>query len=111
MNLFTSTNGNNTTHFSDRRYDSLVVAGSSEQDEKKRGKFYQEADQYLCKEQVPIVPTYLSTQNLMVKPWVNGLVFNPLDIQFFKNVYIDAHWNQHLAQADNANKGGGQVQK
>jgi oligopeptide transport system substrate-binding protein len=95
MNLFTSTNGNNTTRFSDAHYDSLVTAASSEQNEKRRGSLYQQADEYLCKDRVPIVPTYLSTQNLMVKPWVNGLVFNPLDIQFFKNVYIDTHYVEH----------------
>jgi oligopeptide transport system substrate-binding protein len=98
MNLFTSTNGNNTTRFSDPHYDSLVNAASSEQNEKRRGSLYQQADEYLCKDQVPIVPTYLSTQNLMVKPWVNGLVFNPLDIQFFKNVWIDRHYMEHAAK-------------
>jgi oligopeptide transport system substrate-binding protein len=102
MNVFTSSNGNNTTRFSDPHYDSLVTAASSEQNEKRRGSLYQQADEYLCKDQVPIVPTYLSTQNLMVKPWVNGLVFNPLDIQFFKNVWIDSHYAEHAAKNPSA---------
>jgi oligopeptide transport system substrate-binding protein len=89
MNLFTSHNGNNTTKFADAHYDALVQSASSEQNELKRASLYRKADAYLCRIQTPIVPTYLSTQNLMVKPWVKGLVFNPLDIQFFKNVSIN----------------------
>jgi oligopeptide transport system substrate-binding protein len=96
MNLFTSHNGNNTTRFADDHYDSLINLASSEQNEKRRGELYRQADVYLCRDKVPIVPTYLSTQNLMVKPWVNRMVFNALDIQFFKNVYIDSHWNKKV---------------
>lgn len=100
MNLFTSRNGNNTTKFSDAYYDDLVLRASSEQDEKKRGELYRKADAYLCKEKAPIVPTYLSTQNLMVKPWVNRMVFNALDIQFFKNVWIDSSWKEHKQELE-----------
>jgi hypothetical protein len=45
----------------------------------------------------------------MVKPWVNGLVFNPLDIQFFKNVYIDTHYIEHMS--DKARATEAQVKK
>lgn len=54
----------------------------------------------MCKEKAPIVPTYLSTQNLMVKPWVNRMVFNALDIQFFKNVWIDSSWKEHKQELE-----------
>ncbi len=42
----------------------------------------------LCREAVPIVPAYLATQNIMVKPWVKGIAINPLDFQFFKTVTV-----------------------
>ncbi|MBI4534254.1 MAG: peptide ABC transporter substrate-binding protein, partial [Candidatus Melainabacteria bacterium] len=89
MNLFTSYNGNNNTRWANHRYDQLVYRASSEQDEKARAELYKLADRLLCQDEVPIVPTFLSTQNAMVKPWVHGIAFNALDLQFFKDVTID----------------------
>jgi oligopeptide transport system substrate-binding protein len=88
MNLFTSHNGNNDTRFSNADYDSLIERASSEQNPKLRAALYAAADAYLCKVKVPIVPTFLSTQNIMVKPWVHGIELNALDLQFFKSVSI-----------------------
>ena len=89
MNLFTSHNGNNSTRFKDDHYDQLERQASCEQDPKVRAKLYEEADHYLCCEKVPCVPVFVSTQNLMIKPWVKGMEFNRLDIQFFQHVSID----------------------
>lgn len=88
MNLFTSHNGNNNTNFKSREYDDLIAAAAGEQDVSKRDLLYARADKLLCREQAVIAPTFLSTQNLMIKPWVKGMEFNALDIQFFKNVFI-----------------------
>jgi oligopeptide transport system substrate-binding protein len=88
MNLFTTHNGNNYDRFSDPKYDELLEKARSEQNEELRGQLYQQADAYLCKVQVPIAATFLSTQNVMVKPWVHGIKLNALDLQFFKNVTV-----------------------
>ncbi|HEY9785020.1 MAG TPA: peptide ABC transporter substrate-binding protein [Candidatus Obscuribacterales bacterium] len=88
MNLFTTHNGNNDTRWSNALYDSLVERAAGEQDPERRKALYAEADALLCKEEAPIIPTYFATQNLMVKPWVKGMEFNALDVQFFKDVSI-----------------------
>jgi len=89
MNLFTSHNGNNNTRWADAAYDDLVSRAAGEQDKARRADLYRQADRRLCHDQVVIVPTFLSTQNLMIKPWLHGMDLNPLDLQFFKGCTID----------------------
>jgi oligopeptide transport system substrate-binding protein len=89
MNLFTTTNGNNYTQWSNPKYDALIDRAAAEQDRKLRASLYAQGDKTLCQDEVPIVPIYLSTQNTMVKPWVKGIGFNAMDLQFFRNVYIE----------------------
>jgi oligopeptide transport system substrate-binding protein len=89
MNLFTSHNGNNNTRWKNPAYDHLIEQAEGEQDPAKRANLYQQADTMLCKEQAIIAPTFLATQNVMVKPWVHGMKFNALDLAFFKNVWVD----------------------
>lgn len=89
MNLFTTGNGNNYTQWSNAQYDSLVDRAAAEQDQKLRASLYAQGDKMLNQDEVPIVPIYLSTQNTMVKPWVKGIGFNAMDLQFFRNVYIE----------------------
>lgn len=88
MNLFTSYSGNNDTGFKSAVYDRLIEDAEGEQDPGKRAALYERADTMLCREQAALVPSYLSTQNLMVKPWVSGVSMNPLDLQFFKDVVV-----------------------
>lgn len=93
-NLFTSHSGNNDTRWSSPQYDQLIAKAEGEQDPKLRAQLYAQCDRMLCREQVPIVPTYLSTQNVMVKPWVRDMQFNALDNIFLKDVWIDANWQR-----------------
>ncbi len=95
MNLFTSRNGNNDTRFASKAYDQLLAQAGSEQNAPKRAALYAEADRIVCRDQCLIATTFLSTQNLMVKPWVHGMQFNPLDIQFYKDVTVD-NWSPPL---------------
>ncbi len=88
-NLFTSNNGNNNTRWKNPEYDHIVDMASAEQDPEKRKRLYIQADTMLCRDQVPMTPTFQATQNCMVKPWVSGIAFNALDFQFFKTVKID----------------------
>lgn len=90
MNLFTSYNGNNDTKWGNKKYDSLVERASAEQDPELRAELYRQADHLLCVEEVAMVPTYWSTQNAMVKPWVEGMEFNALDVTFLKRVKVGA---------------------
>jgi len=88
MNLFTSYNGNNHTRWANARYDHLVEAAEAEQDPARRAQIYSQADHLLCVEEAPIVPSFMATQNIMVKPWVKGIAINPLDLQFFRDVQV-----------------------
>lgn len=88
-NLFTSNNGNNNTRWKNPKYDHIVETASAEQNPEVRKKLYIQADTMLCREEAPMTPTFQATQNCMVKPWVSGIAFNPLDFQFFKTVKID----------------------
>ncbi len=90
MNLFTKYCGNNDTKWWSPKYDQLIQDAEGEQDTKKRADLYRQADFMLCREAVPIVPTFLATQNIMVKPWVKGIAINPLDLQFFRSVEVGA---------------------
>jgi oligopeptide transport system substrate-binding protein len=90
-NLFTSDNGNNNTRWKNKKYDKLVSDAAGEQNPEKRARLYEEADHYLCSEEVPVAPLYLATQNIMVKPWVHGIGMNKLDLQYFKDVTVDPH--------------------
>lgn len=88
MNIFTTYNGNNDTRWKNTEYDKLVSSAAGEQDQKLRQELYRRADKMLSSDEAPIIPTYLATQNVMIKPWVKGIEINPLDLQFFKEVTI-----------------------
>jgi oligopeptide transport system substrate-binding protein len=88
MNLFTSYNGNNDTRWSSLEYDALIEEAQAQADSEKRAALYRKADFLLCSKACPIVPIFLATQNVMVKPWVKGIAVNPLDLQFFKSVVV-----------------------
>jgi oligopeptide transport system substrate-binding protein len=88
MNIFASGSGNNNTGWANPVYDHLVAAAAAEQNRTRRGQLYAQADKLLCVDQAAIAPLYLATQNIMVKPWVKGMEFNALDIQFYKDVIV-----------------------
>ncbi|MBX3072622.1 peptide ABC transporter substrate-binding protein [Candidatus Obscuribacterales bacterium] len=85
MNLFTTGNGNNHTRWSNSTYDRLVQNAAGELNVDKRAEMYRQADTILCKDEAAIVPTFVSTQNILMKPWTSGLKFNALDIHILKH--------------------------
>lgn len=89
MSNFTSRNGNNHTRWKNKTYDDLVERAGGEPDQKKRAELYKQADTLLCKDESPLICTYLASQNILVRPWVKGLEFNAMDLQFFKTAYIE----------------------
>ena len=88
MNLFTSHNGNNNTHWSNKTYDELVSLAGCETNPARRASLYKKADYILCKQDVPIIPINTAAQNVLIKPWVHGITLNALDLQFFSEVRI-----------------------
>lgn len=91
-NIFTTHNGNNDTKWKSAAYDKLIDQAEGEQDQKRRAELYQQADRTVCKDECIIACTYLSTQNIMIKPWLKGIAINALDLQFFKDAEINNRW-------------------
>ena len=89
MTLFTCTSGNNRTRWCNMEYDALVYQAAEETDPAKRKELYDKAQKILTENDVPIVPFFVSNQQNMIKPYVKGLVPNPLDLVLFKYVYFE----------------------
>ena len=89
MNLFTSTSGNNNTHWKNKRYDALIRRAAVERVLQKRQILYDEAQRILTEEDVPIMPLFIAAQNMLIKPYIKGLEINAMDLLYLKNVSID----------------------
>lgn len=89
MNLFTTESGNNNTKWSNKRYDKLIELAAIEMDAEKRIKLYNEAQRILCEIDAPIMPIFISAQNVLVKPYVKDYKLNPMDILYLKDVRIE----------------------
>jgi len=88
MSLFTCNSGNNRTGWCNKEYDALVEQAAAETDPEKRIVIYNQAQKILTETDSPIAPFYITTQQNLIKPYVIGLVPNPLDMVLFKHVSI-----------------------
>jgi oligopeptide transport system substrate-binding protein len=86
MNLFTSTSGNNYTHWKDPEYDRLISDAASEPNEVKRRALYDEAQRILTERAVPIMPLFFAAQNLLIKPSIQDFKVNAMDLLYLKTV-------------------------
>jgi oligopeptide transport system substrate-binding protein len=90
IDLFTTTNGNNNTGFSNAEYDRLVHAASRELDPAKRMKMLRDAEAILMDE-LPVVPIYFYVTKNMWKPGVTGLFDNVRDTHPLNRVRLSGH--------------------
>ncbi len=88
MNLFITGGGNNHTHWGSPRFDRLIQNASSEGDVKQRLFMYHEAQKILTEEEFPIIPLFISAQNFLVKPYVQGMETNPMELLFLKKIKV-----------------------
>ncbi len=86
LNLFTGASGNNNTHWGNARYDQLIADAASEADAARRIVLYDEAQQILTEQDVPIIPLFFAAQNLLISPAVKGLEINAMDLLYLKKV-------------------------
>ncbi len=86
MNLFTSSSGNNNTHWANPRYDSLIAEAAGEQGLTKRKELYDEAQRLLVEEDVPIISFFVTAKNMLVKPYVKGFQLNAMEILYLKKI-------------------------
>jgi oligopeptide transport system substrate-binding protein len=88
MALFTAGSGNNHSGWANPRYDALVAEAAAEPDPQKRLALYRQAQRILTEEDVPIIPLFADVQNVLIKPWVNGLVLNAMEVLSLQNVTL-----------------------
>ena len=86
--LFTADSGNNHTRWANQGYDDLVARAASEPDPGRRLAMYREAQRILTELDVPIVPLFTHSQNILVKPWVRGFDLNAMEILSLQNVSL-----------------------
>ncbi len=88
MNLFTSTSGNNNTRWGNPDYDRLISEGASELDASKRLHLYDKAQRILTESDAPIMPLFFAAQNLLIRPSIEGLTINAMDLLSLKKVRL-----------------------
>jgi oligopeptide transport system substrate-binding protein len=88
MALFTAGSGNNHSGWANPHYDALVAEAAAEPDPQKRLALYRETQRILTEEDVPIVPLFSDVQNVLIKPWVNGLALNAMEVLSLQNVTL-----------------------
>ena len=89
MNLFIKTSGNNRLRWANQHYDELVARGSTLKNPQDRKKVYDEAQALLTEIEVPMIPLFVSAQNLLVKPYIRGLKTNAMELLYLKRIRIE----------------------
>jgi len=89
MNLFLSTSGNNHLRWGNPRYDELVALGPAIRDPKKRQAVYDEAQKILTETDAAMIPLFIQVQNLLIKPRVQGLEMNSLELLYLKRLRLE----------------------
>lgn len=88
MNVFLSGSGNNHTQWKNKRYDTLVRQAVVTMNPAQRQRLYDEAQQLLLEKATAIIPVYASEKNYMVKPRIQGLTMNALNLPNFDELRI-----------------------
>ena len=89
MNLFISSSGNNRLQWSNARYDELIKLGSTLDNSEERQNVYDEAQQILTETDAAMIPLFVATQNLLIKPYVKGFQMNSMELMYLKKVHIE----------------------
>ena len=89
MNLFISTSGNNRLRWANSRYDQLIAEGSTLKNLEDRKKIYDEAQKLLTEAEVPMIPLFITAQNLLVKSYVRGFKANAMELLYLKRIRLE----------------------
>ncbi len=88
MNLFIGSSGNNRLKWSHPRYDELVALGSTLKNPQDRKAVYDEAQALLTEKEAPMIPLFVSAQNLLVKSYVQGMENNAMELLYLKRIEL-----------------------
>jgi oligopeptide transport system substrate-binding protein len=86
--LFHTSSSQNNGNYSNPRLDALLEAARIEQDVTKRIEMYQQAEQILVDDAAALFTTY-SLSYQLVKPYVKGYVFTPIDIPIERYMWLE----------------------
>ncbi|HSL45763.1 MAG TPA: peptide ABC transporter substrate-binding protein [Anaerolineales bacterium] len=86
--LFHSSSSQNNGGYSNPEHDALLEAARVEQDVTKRIGMYQQAEQLLVDDAAALFTTY-SLSYQLVKPYVKGYVFTPIDIPIERYMWLE----------------------
>lgn len=78
LDLFTSSNGNNSTGFKNAAYDKWISDASKETDAKKRNDLFARAEQVLIKDNMVVMPVYYDTAVWRQKDYVQDIIIDAL---------------------------------
>ena len=87
LNLWTSTNDNNWTGWSDPKYDALIASASTMTDPARRDATLQQAEAYLL-EAAPVTPICHGVQTYLIQPAVHDWVPAPLGFRRYQRVQV-----------------------
>jgi len=87
LDLFTTGNGNNDTQWSNKDFDRLINKARLATDEGERMATLHEAEKMIM-EDVIMIPILYYTENIMIKPYVKGLVKSMLGFTYYDKVDI-----------------------
>ncbi len=86
--LFHSTSSQNNGGYSNAQLDALLEAARIEQDVAQRIALYQQAEQILVEDAAALFTTY-SLSYQLVKPYVKGYIFTPIDIPIERYMWLE----------------------
>jgi len=86
--LFHSQSAQNNGKYASPKLDTLLEAARVEQDVSKRIQMYQQAEQMIV-DDAPVLFTTHSLSYLLVKPYVKGYVFTPIDVPIERYMWLE----------------------
>lgn len=86
--LFHSDSAQNNGNYSNPELDTLLEAARVEQDVTKRIEMYQQAEQMIV-DDAPVLFTTHSLSYILVKPYVKGYVFTPIDVPIERYMWLE----------------------
>jgi oligopeptide transport system substrate-binding protein len=93
LDLFHTGNTQNSTGWSDGRYDALLERAAAEPDPARSIALYREAEA-IAVQAMPRIPLYFDTRLTLVKPWVKGLWGSALRPHRVEYLWIDPAWER-----------------
>lgn len=82
LDIFTTNAVENTSGYSNPKFDQLVAQAHEEIDPKKQAKLIAEAENILVNEDIAVIPLYQKVIPRLQKPYVQGVVYHPYGAEY-----------------------------